>query len=428
VANPEREGSAVQRAMAFGALRQRDYRRYFVAVVLSMMGDHIEHIISYWMIYQVFHSPSLAGFAVISHWLPFLFFSVYTGSLADRFDCRRLIQIAQSLFMLMSLAWGVLFLAGTLKVWHAVVLLLLHGIAGTIFDPAGQLIIYDMVGPDHLQSAIRLAASARQLAILLGPAVGGGLLLFLGPGWGLVANVLVSLPLIALMAFVRYTGHTRERASTRRVAGIGLGEAGRVFREVSGDRRIAIMIVLGGVTSLLVGNAFQAQMPEYAQRFGVDEGGVRYSALLAANAAGAIGGALLLESTGVLRPKVRTALSCAALWSVTIGLFPASPNYAAALSLLFVAGTLNIAFAAMAQTLVQLLAPPALRGRVVGLFNMASLGLRVGSGMTVGLLGSVIGIYWSLGLSAGALLLVALGLLIFEAVATPTDRPSEGAG
>lgn len=425
MSQPTQARPADQGGLAFGALRHRDFRWFFVAAVLGMAGDQIEHVISYWVIFQAFHSPTLAGFAVISHWLPFLLFSVYAGSLADRFDCRRLLQISQGLYMLISLAWGALFLFGALQVWHAVVLLLLHGIAGTVLDPASQLIIYDIVGPDHLQSAIRLSVSGRQLAILLGPAIGGGLMLFLGPSLGLLTNVLIYVPLIVLMAIVSYTGHTHEAARARRVAGLGLREAARVLHEVSRDRRITSMIALAGVTSLLVGNAFQAQMPEFAHHFGADKVGFRYSALLAANAAGAIVGSLLLESTGLLRPKVRTAIVCAALWCLAIGLFPAAPTYGVALSILFLAGLLNITFAAMAQTLVQLLAPTALRGRAIGLFNMSGLGLRVGSGMSVGVLGSVIGIYWSLSLSAGALLLVVLGLLILDIAAGRRGRPGE---
>src|SRR5882672_11965415 len=75
-------------SIRFGALQHRDYRRYFVLILLSAIADNIEHVISYWVIFQAFHSPTLAGFAVISHWVPFLLFSVYAGALADRFDCR----------------------------------------------------------------------------------------------------------------------------------------------------------------------------------------------------------------------------------------------------------------------------------------------------------------------------------------------------
>ncbi len=84
-------GSGVKEGVAFAALRHRDFRAFFVTNMLSMMADSIEHVISYWVIFQIFRSPALAGFAVISHWTPHLLFSVYFGMLADRFDCRRVI-------------------------------------------------------------------------------------------------------------------------------------------------------------------------------------------------------------------------------------------------------------------------------------------------------------------------------------------------
>src|SRR3712207_3255084 len=104
--------------VAFAALRHSDFRGYFGTYMLSMMADNIEHVISYWIIFETFHSPVLGGFAVISHWAPFLLFGVHIGALADRFDCRRLIGAAQVLFMAMSVAWGILFLTGELQVWH----------------------------------------------------------------------------------------------------------------------------------------------------------------------------------------------------------------------------------------------------------------------------------------------------------------------
>jgi hypothetical protein len=82
--------------------------------------------------------------------------------------------------------------------------------------------------------------------------------------------------------------------------------------------------------------------------------------------------------------------------------------------LLVLAGVFNIAFTSMAQALVQLLAPPRLRGRVVGLFNTSMLGLRAGSGVTVGVLGAVIGVELSLALSAAAVVVEALGLLVAD--------------
>src|SRR5690349_8242398 len=115
---PIRATSAPARR-SFAAMRHPGFRAQFVTFVLAMMADNIEHVISYWVVFQKFHSPALGGFAVLSHWLPFLFLSVYSGALADRFDPRRLIQIGMACFMTASLAWAYFFATDTLEIWHA---------------------------------------------------------------------------------------------------------------------------------------------------------------------------------------------------------------------------------------------------------------------------------------------------------------------
>jgi MFS family permease len=405
--------NTAQASVAFGALRHPAYRPYFVTSMLSMMADNVEHVISYWVIFQAFHSPTLAGFAVISHWAPFLLFAVWFGGLSDRYDCRRIVQISQIAFMAVSVAWAVLFLSGQLQTWHAVVLLIVHGFAGTLWAPASQLIIHDVVGAEHLQSGIRLNATARQLGILFGPAVGGALLLVLGPAYGLIANSLLYLPLTIWLLRVPYTGHVREGGSDTS-SRLSLADAMQTLREVSANRPIMVMVAVAGLTSLFVGNAFQAQMPEFATGFSANQGELGYAVLLTANAAGAVLGGLGLETSAFFRrPRVRTAVGLAVLWSLSIIVFALTPIYVIALAALFIAGLLNLAFSSMAQTLVQLEAPPHRRGRVVGLFNMSQQGLRVGSGVTVGLLGAAIGVHWSLALSAAALLVVSLALLAY---------------
>jgi hypothetical protein len=171
------------------------------------------------------------------------------------------------------------------------------------------------------------------------------------------------------------------------------------------------MIVLAGATSFFVGNAFQAQMPEYAHQHGSEGADVWYSVLFGANAAGALIGAVVLESVALFQGASRAAIVCAAIWAAVMAVFPLAHGYAAAVTLLVVAGVFNIAFTSMAQAEVQILAPPGLRGRVVGLFNTSMMGLRAGSGVTVGVLGALIGVELSLALSAAAVVAIALGLL-----------------
>jgi MFS family permease len=399
--------------LSFPALRHAGFRVYFFASALAMMADSIEHVISYWVMFQKFHSQSLAGFAVVSHWLPFLFFSVYAGALADRFDPRRIIQLGMLCFILASAGWGYFFATDTLQMWHAMALLVLHGFAGVLWSPASQLFVQYVVGPKILPSAVRLNATARWLGLLFGPAIGSGLMLALGTTAGIFVNVIFYLPLLLWLWKAPYGPRAAgaPKSSSRR--GRGFAEIWATMRAIAGNRTIVSMTLLAGGASLFVGNAYQAQMPEFAQHLGHGDAGVAYGTLLGADAAGALIAGVVLESRGLLRPHPRTAFVLAMLWCCAIGSFAIAGAYPVAVALLFVSGFLQLSFAAMAQTLVQLHAPSDIRGRVIGLYSMSSLGLRAFSGVTVGVLGSVIGIHWSLALSALALLAMTAGLLAF---------------
>jgi MFS family permease len=313
--------------------------------------------------------------------------------------------------MAVSVAWAVLFYTGTIQVWHASILLILHGIAGVLWTPAEQLIIHDIVGPERIQSAVRLNATSRQLGILFGPAVGAGLMLLLGPSIALMANALIYLPLTLWLFIVPYTGHLREGAPPKR--SIGWRDAISVAREVWHNRPIITMIILGGAASLFVGNAYHTQMPEFAHDLGAERADFAYSALLIASAAGAVFGGFLLEGKGWLKANVRTAILSAMMWCALITAFALSTNYYLSLALLFGAGILSLSFYSTAQAIVQLLAPGHLRGRLIGLFSMSVFGLRAFSGVTVGVVGGLIGIHWSLALSAMVLLAITVTLFAF---------------
>src|SRR5450755_1287941 len=189
---------------SFAAMRHPGFRAQFITFVLAMMADNIEHVISYWMVFQKFHSPALAGFAIVSHWLPFLLFSVASGALADRFDPRRIIQVGMALFMIASLSWSYFFVTGTLQMWQAMVILVIHGCAGVLWQTPNQMLLYDIVGPKDLESAVRLNAMARYLGVLVGPAVGGAILLLLGPAPGILLNTVFYLPLVLWLVSAPY--------------------------------------------------------------------------------------------------------------------------------------------------------------------------------------------------------------------------------
>jgi MFS family permease len=402
---------------------------YFVGTATAMLADNTEHVISYWVIFQKFHSPALGGFAVISHWAPFLLFSVYCGALADRFDPRRIIQAGMLLFMSVSIAWGVLFMTDTLQEWHARVLLIVHGCAGTLWGPASQLLLHDIVGPAELQSGVRLGATARYLGMLTGPAVGGVLLLAFGPAHGIFINALIYLPMLLWLWRAPYGPKYRAGGGRQTAAVHGFSDLWNAFRSIRHNPTILYMVLLAGLAALFIGNAYQAQMPGFALDLGQGDPGVSYSMLLAADAAGALTGGFVLESFGLLRPAVRTALLLAMAWCMALASFALIRVYPLALVLLFAAGFLELSFNSMAQALVQLSAPSAVRGRVIGVFSVAASGMRTFSGMTVGLLGGLIGIHYSLSLSA-SVLLVGIAVLLWScrgAVPEYTGESAKGA-
>jgi MFS family permease len=390
------------RPRKFAALHNKDCRPYLFGTALAMMADNIEHVITYWVLWGKFHSPALAGFEVISHWVPFLLFSVYFGSLADRHDCRRIIQAAQMLFMAVSVMWGVLFLTGSLQVWEACVLLVLHGCAGAVWGPGEQLMLHDFVGPEELPSAVRLNATFRSLGILFGPVVGSALLLGLGPVAGIFANVAFYLPLTIFLFRTKFTGHTRDGGIKPRRR-VGLLDSVRVLREVRADPTMIGMIVLAGLGAFFVGASLQTSMPIFAQDLGAGSAGTAYGVLLFANGAGGVIGGILLEATGRIKPSVPAAVVSTAIYGVSSLFFAMTASYPIALALLVIGGVANLASMSIGQTVVQLLAKPADRGRVIGVYNVSANGLRAGSGFTVGLLGAAVGVHWSLGLSAAAL-------------------------
>ena len=396
------------------AIRHPGFRWFFLGNALAMMADNIEHVISYWVIFDKFQSPSLAGFAVVSHWVPFLLLSVWAGGGADKYDPRRVIQWGMYVFIFVAVTWGILIYTDTIEIWHAGILLILHGFAGVLWAPAAQLLIHDIVGKDQLHSGVRLMATSRTLGILLGPAIGGGLMLWLGPATAISINAIIYIPLVIWLWKAPYGPAFRKskREPAAKTQG-GFIEIITTYKSISGNKNIISMILLIGCVSFFVGNAYQAQMPQFTLSLIPRDNGFYYSILLIASGIGAMSAGIILETKNMLAPKTSSVFYLVFLWCLAIIAFAISKNIYVSITILFIMGFFELTYNSMAQTIVQLNAPPEIRGRVVGLFNMSFLGLKTFSGITTGFIGSVIGIHWALGLSSILLLLFAATISFF---------------
>jgi len=403
--------SPLPKHRAFTSFSNGDFRIFIFVATAAMMADNIEHVISYWVMFQKFHSPALGAFAVVSHWVPYLFLGAFSGRLADRFDIRRLIQIGMLLFIGVSISWGIMFMTDSATAWKAMLLLVIHGLAGVLWMPASQVLIHRIVSVEQLPSAVRINATGRYLGFLVGPIVGDGLLQIFGSSYGIFINALIYVPLFVWLIKAPYGSRGVDaRMPSQRVS--GFADIWSTMRVVANSPVLSSMTVLIGASAFFVGNAYQAQMPGFAVDLGHADADFSYGVLLAADAAGGLAAGLILESRGLLPPKVRTAFVLAMIWCCALFGFARSNTYAVAITLLFVAGFVELSFNSMAQSLVQLNAPGEIRGRVIGVFSMSAMGLRTFSGLSVGLLGSIIGIHNSLSYSAAALFLLYVAIFV----------------
>jgi MFS family permease len=393
----------------FAAFRAPWYKGYFAGGSLMMGADHVEHAITYFVMWQLFESPVLAGFAVISHWVPQLLFAIPFGALADRFDCRRLIQLGAACFMLASAGWAVLIATNTLEPWHCVILLLLHGLAGTFWGPADQLMLYDIVGPKDLPSAVRLMATGLNLGMLVGPGLGAALLFTVGPAWGMAVNVVLYVPFVVYLLFVPYDGHSR--VGERRPP-LHLRDLLGVVREVPKFPSILTVMVLQGFVGLFIGSALLPLLPEFGNLLGLDESGLGYGLLLVAMATGAVIGGFGLEAIGRVRVSPRLAIVATIAFAASVLVFAISRDFVLSLGVLVIAGMANLISSSTSQAVVQLEAPPDRRGRFLGAYAVASSGSRTGSGIIIGALGAWLGVTWAIGIDAALLLVAASALLV----------------
>jgi MFS family permease len=287
----------------------------------------------------------------------------------------------------------------------AMLLLIIHGLAGVIWLPASQVLIHQIVAQDQLPSAVRLNATGRYLGFVAGPMIGAVLLSRLGPAFGIFVNALIYAPLLLWLIRAPYGRAAKDWRPPLAAVG-SFADVWSTMRVVARHPVLLSMTVLVGAASFFVGNAYQAQMPEFAQDLGHGHADSAYGRLLAADAFGGLIGGVILETRSLLQPRPRTAFVLAMIWCAALAGFARATGYALALVLLFVAGFVELAFNSMATALVQMHAPAEIRGRVIGVFSMSAMGLRTFSGLSVGLLGASIGIHNSLAWSAVALFIL----------------------
>lgn len=389
------------RGVHFAALGVPQFRWYWLASGLSTTGDAMENVLRNWLIWQLTGSPLWLGLMVFAHWVPYAVLSLWSGVLADRYDNRKLQILAQSLLGVAALGVAIATLAGFVTPWWIFGLLLLHGVAGSIGAPAQQTLVHALVGRERLLSAVSLSSSMRQLAQVIGPVLGGALLVSVGPGWGFLLNALTFLPLLAVLRILTITTH-------------GGGNTGQTLSEGLRfvQRRPALMafILAEMLPVVFLGQAFQSLLPAFVT-LSLHSNEFGYALLLAGSGLGALVAAIAVAYSSTTSPRPRLAIVAAIAQTAAVLLFALSTSYLLSLALLVVVGAATVLTQSYVNTTLQLSAPDALRGRVMGVYSFGTQGLRVLNGPLLGGLALLVSTPLAVAGSAGVVL-VALGAML----------------
>lgn len=385
----------------FRSLGIRNYRLFFFGQMVSMSGTWVQSTAQSWLVLQLTSSGLALGVTVGLQFGPVLVLGPWTGTLADRVDKRRLLLATQTLETLLALALGVLTVTDVVTVWMIWVLAALMGVATALDMPARQSFVYEMVGADDLANAVGLNAVVINSSRIIGPALGGALIAGVGVAPCFFVNAASFLAVIVALALMRGDELLRTEPAPREPGQVRAG-----LRYAWATPSLRTPLVMMAVISTLAYN-YSVVLPLLTKDV-YGRGGGTYGALSAAMGVGALAGALLMASRA--HPSRRLlVIATFALGVATVAL-AAAPGYYAGMAILVPLGGAGVLFISTTNSLLQLSADDAMRGRVMALWSMLFLGSTPIGGPLTGLLVRGFGVRWAVaigGIAAVATAIVA---------------------
>ncbi len=328
-----------------------------------------------WLVLQLSNSPFLLGLDAFLGEIPIFLFSLVGGVVADRMDRRTLLIGGQSVQMACAFLLAGLFAFEVVRVWHILCLSFVVGLAQAFGGPAYAALIPTLVRPKDLPNAIAMNSIQFNLARVIGPMLGGLALTTLGAAWCFALNGLSFVAVIGSLAIIK-VGFTPARTSETMLESMksGLGFI---------RRQGAMQSLIGLAFSMAVlGVPVVVFLPVFARDV-FHQGPSVYTLLLSTSGAGSIAGALVVAAHGHKQRKGLVTLSGLFVLGLAISGFAFSRNLALSCVLLFLAGAALVAVFAMVTSLVQLITPDDMRGRVMSVYNVAFRGgMPIGSLVT----------------------------------------------
>ena len=396
----------------FAALRVRNYRLFASGALVSNVGTWMQRVAQDWLILTLTGSAGALGLTTGLQFLPILLFSPFAGVIADRYPKRRILAMTQTGMAVTAGVLGVLAVTGLVQAWHVYVLAFLFG-TGTAFDaPPRQAFVNEMVGRDQLANAVGLNSASFNLARMIGPALAGVLIAWMGSGveatgWVILANAGSYLAVIISLSWMRTTELTPTAPLGR---GRGQLRDGLRYVRSRPDLMLVMAIVFCAGTFGLNFQMTTALMATDVYGKGAGEYGVLGSIL----AIGSLAGSLLAARR--VQPRQRLVIGAAVAFGVIVAVAGMMPTYLTFALILPLCGFAALTVVTAANALVQMTTAPEMRGRVMALYMAIFMGGTPFGSPLLGWIAEHAGARWTL-IGGGAL--TVLGTLTATAVLAP---------
>jgi MFS family permease len=385
-----------------GALRNRDYRRFWLSNFISTIGRWLYRTAVGWLVWELTKSTSWLGVVAFSDAFPMVVFSVFAGAISDQVGCVRVMRISQSLSCLVLGTFGVLALTGLLTIEMVLVLVPLYGSLEAISTPPRTAVVHWLVPKGDLAAAIALSSASFNACRVLGPSLAGVLIVWFDPGTVIAISALALLQLfIVLLIIPKDPGRGSGRLSFA------------LFRDVrEGVIYVArhpgiryVMLLLGG-TGLFI-RPFMDMLPGFAGAI-FKSGPEGLALLLASIGAGALCACLWLARRGRIERLTYIVTNSLVTCGLALIVFTfAGYIWLAAFVLTFV-GFFMLVTGVGSQTLIQTAVDASVRARVMSLYIVISFGLPAIGSLTMGRIAATFGLQHTI--AAGAALTILIWL------------------
>jgi MFS family permease len=422
----------------FQALEEAEFRRLWTALSVSAVGTWMQIVALSLLVLDLTHGSAFAlGTVSLVQALAFLVFAPVGGTLADRFDRRRVLLLTQSIIMILAVLLGILTAAGAIHFWMIPILAFASSATLAFDQPNRNALIASLVSKQNLMNAMALQSAVFNGASIVGPALAGLALSRIGYAGNFFANAASFLGVLLVLATLRVStaqhdprpggahangaDNSGSGGSSRGPCGASSGRSSGWFgsfaealRHVRGDAVLPFIVLSYGALLFCAPSAAM-MLPLFTRLIHV--GPAQLGALFSAIGVGAVCGALVTASLGDFQHKGPLVFGSILLFAAALALFGLSGSLWIAMPLLFLLGAAQNAAGATTITLLQTRVPPWMRGRAMSLNTLLIMSVRPLGDFPVGAVIGRLGFRPTVLLSAAIVAVVPLALLLLRPAA-----------